>query len=56
MDKKAKQSSALVIFLCWAAYTVAYLGRLNFNAYIEPIREQIGAHANTTPAIPSPLR
>lgn len=43
MDKKAKQSSALVIFLCWAAYTVAYLGRLNFNAYIEPIREQIGA-------------
>ena len=43
MDKKAKQSCALVIFLCWAAYTVAYLGRLNFNAYIEPIREQIGA-------------
>ncbi len=43
MDKKARQSSKLIIFLCWAAYTVAYLGRLNFNAYIEPIRDQLGA-------------
>ncbi len=43
MDKKAKQTSTMIIFLCWAAYTAAYIGRLNFNAYIEPIRDQIGA-------------
>ena len=43
MDKKAKRTWALVIFLCWAAYTAAYLGRLNFNAYIEPIRDRLGA-------------
>ncbi len=43
MDKKAKQTSTIIIFLCWAAYTAAYIGRLNFNAYIEPIRDQIGA-------------
>ena len=43
MKDKAKQSSVLIIVLCWLAYTVAYLGRLNFNAYIEPIRDQLGA-------------
>ncbi len=43
MKEKAKQSSVLIIALCWLAYTVAYLGRLNFNAYIEPIRNQLGA-------------
>ena len=42
-DKKLKQQSNLIIFLCWAAYTAAYIGRLNFNAYIEPIRSQLGA-------------
>ncbi len=43
MKNKAKQSSVLIITLCRLAYTVAYLGRLNFNAYIEPIRNQLGA-------------
>ena len=43
MDKKSKRATTLIIFLCWAAYTAAYIGRLNFNAYIEPIRDQIGA-------------
>ncbi len=43
MKNSAKQSSVLIIALCWLAYTVAYLGRLNFNAYIEPIRDQLGA-------------
>lgn len=43
MDKKSKRAATLIIFLCWAAYTAAYIGRLNFNAYIEPIRDQIGA-------------
>ncbi len=43
MKNPSKQSSVLIIVLCWLAYTVAYMGRLNFNAYIEPIRNQLGA-------------
>ena len=43
MKNNAKQTSVLIIALCWLAYTVAYMGRLNFNAYIEPIRNQLGA-------------
>lgn len=43
MKNTAKRSSVLIIALCWLAYTVAYLGRLNFNAYIEPIKNQLGA-------------
>ena len=43
MKSTAKQSSVLIIVLCWLAYTVAYMGRLNYNAYIEPIRNQLGA-------------
>lgn len=43
MKKGEKQSSVLIIVLCWVAYTVAYLGRLNLNAFIEPIRDQLGA-------------
>ena len=43
MKNCAKQSSVLIIALSWLAYTVAYIGRLNFNAYIEPIRNQLGA-------------
>ncbi len=42
MRDRSKQSSVLIIVLCWLAYTVAYMGRLNFNAYIEPIRNQLG--------------
>ena len=43
MDKQSKRASTMMIVLCWAAYTAAYIGRLNFNAFIEPIREQLGA-------------
>jgi OPA family glycerol-3-phosphate transporter-like MFS transporter len=43
MGKSEKRASVLIIALCWAAYTVAYIGRLNLNAYIEPIRDQLGA-------------
>ena len=42
MDKKAKQASKIIIFLCWAAYTAAYIGRLNYNAYIVEIISQLG--------------
>ncbi len=43
MKTIGKQSSVLRIVLCWLADTVAYVGRLNFSAYIEPIRNQLGA-------------
>ncbi len=43
MIKDNKKSANITIILCWLAYTVAYLGRLNLNAYIEPIRDQLGA-------------
>ena len=43
MSKTNKRTQTVVILLCWAAYTAAYIGRLNFNAYIEPIRDQLGA-------------
>ena len=31
------------MLLCWAAYTAAYIGRLNLNAFIEPLRTQLDA-------------
>ena len=43
MRRNAKYTSVLIIILCWTAYTVAYMGRLNLNAFIEPIRDQLGA-------------
>ena len=43
MRNNNRRSQTVVILLCWAAYAAAYLGRLNFNAYIEPIRDQLGA-------------
>ncbi len=43
MSKENKRTHTVVILLCWAAYAAAYIGRLNFNAYIEPIRDQLGA-------------
>ena len=43
MSKTNRRTQTAVILLCWAAYTAAYIGRLNFNAYIEPIRDQLGA-------------
>lgn len=38
-DKK----SNLLIFLCWAAYTSAYVARLNYNASMVEILAQLGA-------------
>lgn len=37
-DKK----SGLLIFLCWAAYTSAYVARLNYNASMVEILSQLG--------------
>lgn len=37
--KRAKSRDFRVIFICWVAYSAAYVGRLNFNALIVPITE-----------------
>lgn len=36
------KKSNFLIFLCWAAYTVAYIGRLNYNASMVEILSQMG--------------
>ena len=38
----SNKKSNFLIFLCWAAYTVAYVGRLNYNASMVEILSQIG--------------
>ena len=43
MKKQIGRGESLTIFLCWLVYTAAYVGRYNFVAYLEPIRDQIGA-------------
>ena len=43
MKKPTEKSSVLIIALCWAVYTFAYVGRLNLNVYIELIRDRLGA-------------
>ena len=42
MSVNHKREANRIIILCWLAYTVAYIGRLNLNAYIEPMRDQLG--------------
>lgn len=36
------KKSNLLIFLCWAAYTAAYIARLNYNASMVEILSQLG--------------
>ncbi len=42
-DKHLKSAKAenKIIFICWLAYTVAYIGRLNFSASIVAVVEQL---------------
>ncbi len=43
MDKiKKDRSENKIIFICWLAYTAAYIGRLNFNASIVAIVSDLG--------------
>ncbi len=39
---KNKNSDNKIIFICWLAYTVAYIGRLNFSASIVAVIPQMG--------------
>lgn len=38
----SNKKSDFLIFLCWAAYTVAYVARLNYNASMVEILSQLG--------------
>ncbi len=48
-DKK----SNFVIFLCWAAYTSAYVARLNYNASMVEILSQLGTTKEAAGAVSS---
>ncbi len=37
-----KKQENKIIFICWLSYTVAYIGRLNFNASIVAVVDQLG--------------
>ena len=41
MKKLTDKKSNLLIFICWAAYTAAYIGRLNYNASMVEILAQL---------------
>lgn len=42
INSLSNKKSNFLIFLCWAAYTVAYVGRLNYNASMVEILSQMG--------------
>ena len=42
INSLSNKKSNFLIFLCWAAYTAAYVGRLNFNASIVAIISDLG--------------
>lgn len=42
INSLSNKKSNFLIFLCWAAYTVAYVGRLNYNASMVEILSQLG--------------
>ncbi len=42
IDSLSNKKSNFLIFLCWAAYTFAYVARLNYNASMVEILSQLG--------------
>lgn len=42
ISKISSRSESRIIFICWLAYTAAYVGRLNFNASIVAIISDLG--------------
>lgn len=42
-----------IIFICWLAYTAAYIGRLNFNASIVSIISDLGVEKSTAGLVSS---
>ena len=42
INSLSNKKSNFLIFLCWAAYTSAYIARLNYNASMVEILSQLG--------------
>ena len=42
INSLSNKKSNFLIFLCWAAYTAAYVARLNYNASMVEILSQLG--------------
>ncbi len=42
MTEQKNKCDSKIIFICWLAYTAAYVGRLNFNASIVAIVDSLG--------------
>lgn len=54
MDKTVKSKKEnRIIFICWLAYTAAYIGRLNFNASIVSIVTDLGIEKSTAGLVSS---
>lgn len=53
LNSKSDKKSNFLIFLCWAAYTVAYVGRLNYNASMVEILSQLGTTKEAAGAVSS---
>lgn len=47
------KKSNFLIFLCWAAYTAAYVARLNYNASMVEILSQLGTSKQTAGSVSS---
>lgn len=53
LNSLSNKKSNFLIFLCWAAYTVAYVGRLNYNASMVEILSQMGTTKEAAGAVSS---
>lgn len=52
-DRMTNKKANFLIFLCWAAYTAAYIGRLNYNASMVEILAQLGTSKESAGAVSS---
>lgn len=53
INSLSNKKSNLLIFLCWAAYTCAYVARLNYNASMVEILSQLGTSKEEAGAVSS---
>lgn len=52
-NKTISKKENKIIFICWLAYTAAYIGRLNFNASIVSIVSDLGVEKSTAGLVSS---
>lgn len=53
MKTLSNKKANFLIFICWAAYTAAYVGRLNYNASMVEILSQLGTTKEAAGAVSS---